>query len=97
MNVFQFNNNRISDMNDAFNLRNETTESMANLKKLVNKWNNDLKNTKAPKTKPKQKLSKSSIEIIDESKKEEEKKEKEKKKELVLIRRYQRSKFKILS
>ena len=77
MNVFQFNNNRISDMNDAFNLRNETTESMANLKKLVNKWNNDLKNTKAPKTKPKQKLSKSSIEKKEEGKKE--------KKELVLI------------
>ena len=47
MNAYQFNNKRIAAMNDSVNLRNDMTESMIKLERMINQWNFDLKKTKS--------------------------------------------------
>ena len=47
MNAYQFNNKRIAAMNDSINLRNDMTESMIKLERMINQWNFDLKKTKS--------------------------------------------------
>ena len=42
MNVFRFNNMRIESMTKALNLRQETSNSMNNLKKILEKWEQNL-------------------------------------------------------
>ena len=73
MNVFKFNNNRISDMNYSLNLRNDMIESMDNIEKQFTEWNVDSKKAKSAKKKKQKKNIFS--DILDKKEKEEKKKE----------------------
>ena len=75
MNVFKFNNNRISDMNNSLNLRNDVIEAMDNIEKTFNKWNIDLKKKKSAKKKKQKKSIFSNIFKKNEKEKEEDKKD----------------------